>query len=373
MPIIYALPKQHKIPVKFRYIAAGVKCTTKHLSKVLGSALKHILRTVKNFYNYTYFFKKGSPVWVVDNRNKVLQNIRSLNSRRKAKSVGSYDFTTLYTSIPHDKLLYALKSVCDDAFKCSKKPYLIASKSRAYWSDKMVKSKASICFTQDTLMEYMEYLINNIYVTFDNIVYHQVIGIPMGTDCAPVVANLFLFYYEHKYIANLDDLDLELQYSFTEFTSRYIDDLLVLNDNDIFPSIMADIYPIEMQLLPTHDSNTRVTFLDLDISVKNKMFQCSLYDKRNDFNFKVTSMPHFNSNAPNSCAIGTFVSQMTRYLEINTDFSKFVEDCVTLKRKLIQQRFPTKYLNFGIKKFVDKNSLVIINKFWTIPKFKDFN
>ena len=116
-----------------------------------------------------------------------------------------------------------------------------------------------------------------------------------------------------------------------------------------------------------------MTFLDLDISVKNKMFQCSLYDKRNDFNFKVTSMPHFNSNAPNSCAIGTFVSQMTRYLEINTDFSKFVEDCVTLKRKLIQQRFPTKYLNFGIKKFVDKNSLVIINKFWTIPKFKDFN
>ena len=47
---------------------------------------------------------------------------------------------------------------------------------------------------------YVEYLIDNIYVSIGNKVYRQFVGIPMGTDCAPLVANLFLFYYEYKYM-----------------------------------------------------------------------------------------------------------------------------------------------------------------------------
>ena len=166
LPKIYALPKQHKTPVKFRFIDAGVKFTTKTLSKIISSALKHILKTVKNYYNYEYFFKKGSPFWVIDNRSKVIHDIKMINNRRKAKTVASYDFTTLYTSIPHSKLLESLKFVCHDSFKCSKKLFLIANKNRAYWSDKSVNSKKSISFTADLLLQWITFLVNNSYVTF---------------------------------------------------------------------------------------------------------------------------------------------------------------------------------------------------------------
>ena len=43
----------------------------------------------------------------------------------------------------------------------------------------------------------------NCYFTFGDKVFRQVIGIPMGPDPAPFMANLFLFYYESKWVKNL--------------------------------------------------------------------------------------------------------------------------------------------------------------------------
>ena len=62
---------------------------------------------------------------------------------------------------------------------------------------------SSHSISEEVLVAYMEYLIDNIYVSIGNKVYRQCIGIQMGMDCAPLVANLFLFYYEYKYMRNL--------------------------------------------------------------------------------------------------------------------------------------------------------------------------
>ena len=69
-------------------------------------------------------------------------------------------------------------------------------------------------------MEWTEYLIDNVYIKVGNSVYRQTIGIPMGTDCAPQLTNLFLFHYEYLY--------MNMAKKFGN-TVRYIDDLLTLN------------------------------------------------------------------------------------------------------------------------------------------------
>ena len=99
----------------------------------------------------------------------------------------------------------------------------------------------------------MEYLINNIYIHVGNRVYRQCVGIPMGTDCAPLLANL-LFYYEYRYMKNLmkNNLTLAKKYS---HTVRYIDDLLTLN-NSGFEDTINDIYPPELELEKTTDCPT---------------------------------------------------------------------------------------------------------------------
>ena len=91
----------------------------------------------------------------------------------------------------------------------------------------------------------MEYLIDNIYVSLGNKVYRQCIGIPMGMDYAPLVANLFLFYYEYKYMRNLIRSNLMLAKRFSN-TMRYTDDL----NNTSFHSAIDDIhvYPVELKL-----------------------------------------------------------------------------------------------------------------------------
>ena len=52
----------------------------------------------------------------------------------------------------------------------------------------------------DQLITYVEYLVDNIFISIGNHVFKQVIGIPMGTHCAPLLANLFLFHFEYSYI-----------------------------------------------------------------------------------------------------------------------------------------------------------------------------
>ena len=65
--------------------------------------------------------------------------------------------------------------------------------------------------------------------------YRQSVGIPMGTDCAPLLANLFLFLNIASYIRDLIKTDLVLAKKCNN-TMSYIDDLLTLN-NATFPSV----------------------------------------------------------------------------------------------------------------------------------------
>ena len=49
------------------------------------------------------------------------------------------------------------------------------------------------------------FLLDNIFIQFGTNLYRQVVGIPMGTNCAPLVADLFLFCYERDFLMSLSD------------------------------------------------------------------------------------------------------------------------------------------------------------------------
>ena len=51
--------------------------------------------------------------------------------------------------------------------------------------------------------EALSFLLDNIYIRFGTTLYRQIVGIPMGTNCAPLVADLFLFCYERGFMKNL--------------------------------------------------------------------------------------------------------------------------------------------------------------------------
>ena len=67
---------------------------------------------------------------------------------------------------------------------------------------------------------------DNIYIRFGTKLYRQIVGIPMGTNCAPLVADLFLFCYERDFMTSLSDVKQAEIIEAFKSTSRYLDDLL---------------------------------------------------------------------------------------------------------------------------------------------------
>ena len=89
--------------------------------------------------------------------------------------------------------------------------------------------------------------------------YRQIVGIPMGTNCAPLVTDLFLFCYERDFMKKLSsDNQVNVIKAFN-LTSRYLDDLLNI-DNPYFEGMVNQINPPELQLNKANTSDTEAPF-----------------------------------------------------------------------------------------------------------------
>ena len=114
----------------------------------------------------------------------------------------------------------------------------------------------------------LHYLLDNIFIRFGSKLYRQFVGIPMGTNCAPLVADLFLFCYERDFMLSLSDNNKTDIIEAFNSTSRYLDDLLNI-DNPYFEQMVGQIYPTELQLNKANSSDTEAPFLDLNLSITN--------------------------------------------------------------------------------------------------------
>ena len=98
------------------------------------------------------------------------------------------------------------------------------------------------CRSCQNVCDALSYLLDNIYIRFGNKLYRQIVGIPMGTNCAPLVADLFLICYERDFMTSLsDDNQADIIEAFNS-TSRYLGDLLNI-DNRYFEGMVNQIYP----------------------------------------------------------------------------------------------------------------------------------
>ena len=91
------------------------------------------------------------------------------------------------------------------------------------------------------MCEALTFLLDNIYIRFGIKLFRQIVGIPMGTNCVPLVADLFLFCYEREFIMSLS---VENQSEIIEVfssTSRYFEDLLNI-DNTYFDGFISQNY-----------------------------------------------------------------------------------------------------------------------------------
>ena len=129
----------------------------------------------------------------------------------------------------------------------------------------------------------------------------------MDTNCAPLVADLFLFCYENDFKLSLSDDKKAYVIDAFNTTSRYLEDILNIY-NVYFDNMVSQIYPSELQLNKTNTSDTEATFLDLHLSISNDIVSTKIYDKRDDFDFEIVNFPFLDGDVPRSTSYGVYIS-----------------------------------------------------------------
>ena len=159
----------------------------------------------------------------------------------------------------------------------------------------------------------------------------------MGTNCAPLLANLYLFYYEYKFLERLQK-DKNYHGKYFKFTFRYIDDLLSIN-NKHFREYISQIYPDELELKETTENHMECSFLDIMMYNDNGELKFKLYDKRDEFQFNIVNYPYMDSNIPLGPAYGVYVSRLIAFARVCIDFESFDSCYATQFINLVKQGY----------------------------------
>ena len=178
----------------------------------------------------------------------------------------------------------------------------------------------------------LSFLLDNIYIRFGNKLYRLIVGIPMGTNCAPLVADLSLFCCERDFMKNLSsDNQADVIKAFN-LTSRYLDNLLII-DNHYFEGMVNQIYPPELQLNKANTSDTEAPFLDLHLSISNGIVSSKIYDNRDDFNFDIVNFPFLDGDVPRRPSYGVYIFQLIRFARVcsHVDDLDTRNKCLTAK------------------------------------------
>ena len=116
----------------------------------------------------------------------------------QATNLSTYDFSTLYTTLPLNLIKEKLLDLIERTFykkegklflACNDKIFLAFFTSADHYRGYHLWSCQNVC-------DALSFLLENIYIRFGSKLYRQIVGIPMGTNCALLVADLFLFCYE---------------------------------------------------------------------------------------------------------------------------------------------------------------------------------
>ena len=175
----------------------------------------------------------------------------------------------------------------------------------------------------------------------------------MGTNCAPLLADIFLYSYEAEFIQFfLSTGKKQLAVRFI-LTYRYIDNALPLSINyPGFDNYMGQMNPAELEIKNTIGSITSASYLNLLLSIgRDGQLHTSIYDKRHDFDFHITNFPFLSSNSPSSPAYCFFISQLIRYARPCSRYECFILRARRLSSKRLKQGYLAERLESSFRTF----------------------
>lgn len=378
---LYWLPKLHKNPVGQRFIAGSAMCSTTNLSKVLSDVLNLVLKTLREKDDDNTLEIGVRRFFVVTTYEEVASSLSKQLLISANCQLRTGDFSTMYTTIPHADLLARIQRVTQEAWEWTARRedaspaevVLRWTKSGTQWvlkgRGRIHNAKSCHTLTHSNLNELVSFLVKNIYLVNGGECKRQQLGIPMGTNCAPALANLYMYSYESEFV---DRQDRDVATAFRS-TFRLIDDVLSVGNPFWEQAVKVSaesggMYPSCLQLNDTSISSSSVNFLGMQILLRRGRVVLDVFDKRKEFKFLVNRYPHMDSLIPSSIPYGVFVGLIHRYYRICSEKETFVRQCRELSRVLVAQGCTVKRIRNEFRRALGKLWPVK----WNTPVWKLF-
>ena len=163
-PQICWIPKLHKTPYKARFIAVSCSCSTTRLSKSITERLQ-LARSHCTTYCKTIRKRTGvNSMWIINNS---LDVIHALEEKQLSLThVSTWDFSTLYTSLPHAQLKNQLQDLLERVFHTQEKRFIATNYFCTFWTNERVSTRYTY-FSCRELCLALDFLIDSIYVRFE--------------------------------------------------------------------------------------------------------------------------------------------------------------------------------------------------------------
>lgn len=233
---MYGLPKIHKIGNPLRPIISLRGSPTHFIAKVLYEELKPCIPPISSH---------------IDNSFVLKEKLKNITIPEDAILL-SLDVSSLFTNVPVDLVLKSLDLRFAD-----------------------INSRCHIPF--DEIRELVKFLYDNTYFLFNNKLYHQVFGCPMGSPISPLFSDLVMADLETKCM-NI----LESRFQCTPiFYFRYVDDTILCIKREHLPHVLEVFNNYDPHLQFTHEieNNGRINFLDLTLIRQENQIKTNWFQK----------------------------------------------------------------------------------------------
>lgn len=297
------------------------------------------------------------------------------------------DFSNMYTCIPQEELIQSISVVTKWAFDWAASKLQLRSgqlvciryeKSQCTWIASKNGSYGTkwSALTYDVITQWARFVVTNTLLKHGDSIYRQTIGIPMGTNCGPVLANLYLLRYEYEFITRLVEKGangVNMAKCF-HMSFRYIDDTLSV-DNPLWAAAVSEpaendgLYPRALTLNQTNSGHPELAeFLGVSIQDAGSKFRLSVFDKRTTFPFHVRRYPLMCSLIPRNIPYGVFQGLLHRGYRICSRVNDFVSFASDVATRLLANGCVLSKLKAIFKAFVANN----VHKFFKM-KSMDIN
>ncbi|NSX83481.1 hypothetical protein GOM44_03685, partial [Wolbachia endosymbiont of Atemnus politus] len=293
LPIIYGLPKIHKENIPIRPIVAYTNSPLYTLSKWLSN----ILSPIQKFLNH-----------VTTSSTDALEKIKQISISSETLMV-SYDVEALYTSIPHQVAIEALKSFMTE------------------------HPQVNFPIPPSAIISLVELCLTHSYINYNNNFFQQIKGLPMGSPISCLLANLVMDKLDH-FISYQAHLKIKLWL-------RYVDDIFCITESQ--PQTILEIlnnHTNYLKFTMEIEQNSVLPFLDIELKRFPNQISTSIHRKITSSN----NYLNFNSSGPihhKSTVVHTLTKRCFTHCSSNVSLKSELEK---VKGDLKRNGYPSNFI-----------------------------